>query len=292
MNVFFKHLFFWILFNACLGLLGAMLSLTAARPGFLLLHFLVHQLLFQSISLPSAASGYLTFYNLLGLYRRPLMTAILIANSICLPVSLMVSGAIGLLLEGLQPQLNFMAGLPFGWPLALGSVSLLITPIITSTATALVYLREKLEPSVRVVQALHGQLESRVAASTTAPVQSTASISRPPVAFTFKNEDCQRVVPYDSLNYLEARGHRTVVHTDGGVWVASGNLGQLAAQLPAERFLRIHKSVVVNLGRIAHIQYFMGGSYLAFLRDNEESCLRVGRSYVPALKGALGIQLK
>ena len=56
-------------------------------------------------------------------------------------------------------------------------------------------------------------------------------------------------------------------------------LKELAEQLPDDRFARIHRSVIVNLGAIRHVRRGDNETAVAHLHDREET-LPVSRSYV------------
>ncbi|MCB1319248.1 MAG: LytTR family transcriptional regulator DNA-binding domain-containing protein [Leptospiraceae bacterium] len=281
MWIFIKHTLLWLVLNSVLGLIAALLSAAAVAPDQIGPYICFHQLLFQGISLPTAAAGYAVFFRLPGLGGRSLSMAILVVNAVCLPIALICSAGIGFFMEAQAQLFAFVPRLPVSWPLAFAMVSALITPIITSVATALIYLQRKLTPAANT---RHSETAEQPEAHNL-----FESTRKQPTVFTFKSDEDRRVLPFDEIDYLEARGHRTIVHARTGVWVAAGNLGQHSGALPVGQFQRIHKSIIVNLKRISHIQYFLGGSYLAFLRDEEQSCLRVGRNYVAELKQALGI---
>lgn len=284
MATFIKHACAWLLLNTIFGILSGIFSAGTVESIKLLEHFLLHQILFHSVSIPTASIGYLTFYFFTGLYRQPLWVAILYANLVCLPGAIIVSASLGWLLDILQINSVFADRLQtVGWPLLLVTVTVLITPVITSLTTAIMHLQKRLIPIDK------HQENHRKSLSNTELSNSSAQDYAGPVIFQFRCEDVQRLVPFDEINYLEASGHKSLVHTNLNVWLASGNLGLHLSALPANLFIRIHKSYIVNIQKISHIQYFLGGTYLAFLKDEEASCLRVGRSYVPVLKKALGL---
>jgi DNA-binding LytR/AlgR family response regulator len=62
-------------------------------------------------------------------------------------------------------------------------------------------------------------------------------------------------------------------------------IGVLAQQLPAARFLRIHRSYIVNLAQLRSLYPVGGGEYMATLRNGRE--LPVGPSYPEAIRRAL-----
>jgi two-component system LytT family response regulator len=54
-------------------------------------------------------------------------------------------------------------------------------------------------------------------------------------------------------------------------------MGQLEQRLPAGDFIRIHRSTLVNLERVAQVQPWLKGDYVLILRDGTR--LVSGRTY-------------
>jgi DNA-binding LytR/AlgR family response regulator len=65
---------------------------------------------------------------------------------------------------------------------------------------------------------------------------------------------------------------------------------ELELKLINSIFKRIHKQTIVNVTYISHIQYYQGGAYIAFLKDEDETQLSVGRSFASSLKQFLNIK--
>ena len=63
-------------------------------------------------------------------------------------------------------------------------------------------------------------------------------------------------------------------------------LSRLESLLPRDMFIRIHRSLIVNLGSINHIQPTEAGDYGVFLHTGEE--LTLSRRYRDAFKAAMG----
>jgi two-component system response regulator LytT len=99
-----------------------------------------------------------------------------------------------------------------------------------------------------------------------------------------------RVIPFTDIRYLSAHGRKSIVHTVHGEYESSSLLKELNTRLSESIFCRVHKSFIVNINYISHIQYNIGGSYIAFLKDEEESNLPVGRSFAGDLKSRLGMK--
>ena len=94
-------------------------------------------------------------------------------------------------------------------------------------------------------------------------------------------KDRIRFVRTEDVEWLEAAGNYVRIHTGGQSHLVRATLAGLAEQLDPARFVRIHRSTVVNVDRIREVQQWFGGDYLAILEDGHQ--LRVSRSYRDAL---------
>ena len=94
-------------------------------------------------------------------------------------------------------------------------------------------------------------------------------------------------VPYEKIMYLSSHGKQTVVHTHGGDFRTPRLLKAMEDALPEQSFARIHKQFIVNVYQIDRLEYFMNGSYLLHLKDEES--LPVSRTYAPVLKSRFGL---
>lgn len=79
------------------------------------------------------------------------------------------------------------------------------------------------------------------------------------------------------IDHIGVDGNYVLVHAGGAVHRVRGTLASLASRLPSERFLRIHRSHLVNMERIREVQPWSHGDYLVILRDGTQ--LVSGRSH-------------
>jgi DNA-binding LytR/AlgR family response regulator len=61
-------------------------------------------------------------------------------------------------------------------------------------------------------------------------------------------------VLYDELIYVEAMLNYVILHTDAKKMIVYLTIKSIADQLPPDRFLKIHKSTIVNTGKIKSIE--------------------------------------
>lgn len=97
-----------------------------------------------------------------------------------------------------------------------------------------------------------------------------------------KNRD--KVVPVDvsAVEWLEAEGDYTRIHTGDQPYLVGQTLSHLITLLDPSSFIRIHRSSVVNLHYIKEINKTFKGNYIVRLISGTE--LPVGRAWLKELK--------
>jgi len=109
------------------------------------------------------------------------------------------------------------------------------------------------------------------------------------LGLSFKEKGKYYLVAYDDIIYVSSHSKHTIIHTEDRDFEASIILKDVEKKLSENTFLRIHKQFIVNLQFVSHIEYYIGGQYLAFLKDKDESSLPIGRRYALNLKSRLQI---
>ena len=94
------------------------------------------------------------------------------------------------------------------------------------------------------------------------------------------------VIPLDKLDYAEAQDDYVALHTQGKSYLKQQPIGELETALDAARFVRIHRSAIVNLERVARIEPYAKDSRVAILADGTR--LPVSRSGYARLLEAMG----
>jgi len=94
------------------------------------------------------------------------------------------------------------------------------------------------------------------------------------------------VIPLDKLDYAEAQDDYVALHTEGKSYLKQQPIGALEAMLDAARFVRIHRSAIVNLERVTRIEPYAKDSRVAILADGTR--LPVSRSGYARLLEAMG----
>jgi two-component system LytT family response regulator len=88
------------------------------------------------------------------------------------------------------------------------------------------------------------------------------------------------------IDWIEAEGDYVRVHV-GKVWhLLRETMKRLEAQVDPERFVRIHRSTIVNVERIRELQPYSRGEYVVLLHDG--TSLKLSRRYKDHLESVLG----
>ena len=99
--------------------------------------------------------------------------------------------------------------------------------------------------------------------------------------FAVRADGRVRFVPAADVDWIEADGNYMVLHVGEAKHRLRASLGSLTEGLDPKRFVRIHRSVIVNIERIREVQPWFGGDYIAILHTGAK--LRVSRLRAPQL---------
>jgi two-component system LytT family response regulator len=84
------------------------------------------------------------------------------------------------------------------------------------------------------------------------------------------------IIPVDKLDYVEAQDDYVALHSQKRSYLKQQTISSLEAMLDPKQFVRIHRSSIVNVERIAKIEPYTKDSRLAILNDGTQ--LPVSRS--------------
>jgi two-component system LytT family response regulator len=93
------------------------------------------------------------------------------------------------------------------------------------------------------------------------------------------------VVPVARVDYVEADDDAIVIATAGRKLRKQQTLGELASELDPDRFVRIHRSYLLNIERLEKLELYAKDSRVALLRDGTK--LPVSRAGYVRLKELL-----
>jgi hypothetical protein len=151
-------------------------------------------------------------------------------------------------------------GEPYAFPLTMDRFLYEFTKDIVSYATlsaglvAVRYLLERTTPSVPVVEKT---------AMPEAPV-------RPERFAVRKRGGSEVVVEVADIDWIEASGNYAILHVGGETFEIRSSLTRLEGELDPRRFVRVHKSHLVNIGRVAEVTPWVSGDWRLRLQDGAE----------------------
>ena len=92
-------------------------------------------------------------------------------------------------------------------------------------------------------------------------------------------------LPTDDVDWIEAAGVYVQLHAGGRKFLHRASLAELEASLDPGRFIRIHRSSIVNILSVKELLPHSHGDYTAVLKDGTR--LKLSRSYRPKLESRL-----
>ena len=133
------------------------------------------------------------------------------------------------------------------------------------------FSRDRFEVALERARARLGEHQPRLD-----PAPAFHPPDRPLQRIVVKDGPRVHVIPIEQLDYVEAQDDYVALHSGGKSYLKLQPIASLEALLDPERFVRIHRSVIVNLERVARIEPYGKDSRLAVLTDGAR--LPVSRS--------------
>jgi two-component system LytT family response regulator len=151
------------------------------------------------------------------------------------------------------------------------------------------YLLKPVEPA-RLAAALERAAE-RVRSQAPVPsAQALAATARPPgralERVLIREQGRVHVLPVDRIDFVEAQDDYLCFVSGGKRQRKQQTMADIEAQLDHARFVRIHRSFLLNIERLARIEPYAKDSWLAILTDG--SRLPVSRTGYSRLKELMG----
>ena len=85
------------------------------------------------------------------------------------------------------------------------------------------------------------------------------------------------VIALEDIDWVDAAGDYMCVHSAGETHIMRSTMKDLMAKLDPRLFARVHRSTVVNIGRVVTIKSLQKGGSMLFLKNGE--AIRVSRNY-------------
>jgi two-component system LytT family response regulator len=100
-----------------------------------------------------------------------------------------------------------------------------------------------------------------------------------------RNGERYEFVPVDAVDWIEAANNHVQLHCGARHHLLAETLTHLEGRLDKRRFLRVHRSRIVNTSRIVAVHVVIGGTYEIELRDGTR--LTSGRQYRDAVQALI-----
>jgi len=134
---------------------------------------------------------------------------------------------------------------------------------------------------------------TRLSGAQPSPSLSPTGVSDPSVRsrdssgmVVFKSSGRVHLLHDTEIHWCEAVGNYVRIHADAGPYLVRSTLAHLEKQLHAARFVRVHRSTIVNVGVIRELRATNNGDYTMTLRDN--TALTLSRGYRDAFERVIG----
>jgi two-component system LytT family response regulator len=138
----------------------------------------------------------------------------------------------------------------------------------------------------RFAEAL-GHARKRLKTNKPLPVQAmlAATHANPIERVLVKSGSKVHVIPVDRIDYIEAQDDYVAIKTDGASHLKQQRMAELEKLLNPQKFVRVHRSYILNVERIARIELYAKDSRVAILKDGAK--VQISRAGYDKLKGLL-----
>ena len=136
-------------------------------------------------------------------------------------------------------------------------------------ANAVDYVMKPVDPD-RLARAIERARE-RLSRHEPMPVAAIGAAARPPGEplgrILVRDGARVHVIPVDDVDCIEAQDDYIAVHAGGKTRLKQQTIGELEAALDPRRFVRIHRSWILNVDRLDRIELYAKDSRVAILKD-------------------------
>jgi two-component system, LytTR family, response regulator len=130
--------------------------------------------------------------------------------------------------------------------------------------------RESVERArARLTQDRSGVSDDRLVAL----LESLASARKAPDRIAIRNNGRVVFVKSGEIDWIEASDNYVCLHCGKDTHILRETMAELEARLDPARFLRVHRSAIVNIDRIRELQPWFRGDYRVILHDGKELTL-------------------
>jgi LytTr DNA-binding domain len=120
------------------------------------------------------------------------------------------------------------------------------------------------------VFALNFLLQRKASVPVPATPPATAALASPERFAVRKRGGSEVMVEVADIDWIEASGNYAILHVGGETFEIRSSLAKLEGELDPKRFVRVHKSYIVNIARVAEVTPWISGDWRIRLQDGAE----------------------
>lgn len=105
----------------------------------------------------------------------------------------------------------------------------------------------------------------------------TSSPNELPTRFAIRHDGRVVFVPLEEIAWVGADGDFVQVHARKQTYMVRETMAEVEARLPTRRFVRVHRSAIINVDRVREIQSWFKGDYVVLMDDGSK--IHTGRTY-------------
>jgi two-component system, LytTR family, response regulator len=112
-------------------------------------------------------------------------------------------------------------------------------------------------------------------------LESARTVHPESARFTIRSGDRTTLISLDEIDWVEANANYVIIHVGTQAYQLRESISRMAERLDPNRFVRVHRSVIVNFKKIRELQSCNSGEYMVVLKNGKE--LPCSRGYRAAL---------
>ena len=109
-----------------------------------------------------------------------------------------------------------------------------------------------------------------------------------PERFAVRRRGKEIMVEVADIDWVEASGNYAVLHVGGELLEIRSSLTRLESELDPKRFVRVHKSHLVNIARVVEVTPWVSGDWRIRLQDGAE--VNLSRRYRPRFQALVPVK--
>lgn len=126
------------------------------------------------------------------------------------------------------------------------------------------------------------KIGKRASHSLNAIVEKSHEVHNPLERILIRDGTKVHIVPVETIDYIEAQDDYVAINTGGKIHLKQTTIATLEGELDNKKFVRIHRSFILNIERLAKIEPYAKDSRVAILKDGTR--LQVSRAGYAKLK--------